>query len=246
MWASHAHAPDGEGPKRRRGRQPRPCTLSPAVRAAASQFAASVGAPRVVEPAGFRDFVGWLQRLQGAGAADAWSRLLSSLLAEAAGDNAAVQRMQPDVVREIIANVVTIRAGESSKLISTNARRQSARPEHGVTLMKIFDRALARASRSGGPASAGRAHPVAHAHHATPHYAPHAAHGSHAAHAAHPSAGGGQRTHRSRAVAVPRPAAPPRAVAAPRPPMAAPSRRSGPHTMRLPSMQELEESLRRR
>lgn len=217
MWAAQAAQSDGQ--KRRRGRQPRPCTLSAGVRVAAAQFAASVGAPRVVEPAGFRDFVGWLQRLQGAGASDAWARLLGALLADTAGDTSAVQRMQPEVVREIIANVVVIRAGESSKLISTNARRQSARPEHGVTLMKIFDRALSRAARNHTAPAAPRAQSSAH----TPaHYAHHAAQAA--------------RSHAHKH----------RSVAAPRPPMATPLRRSTPHTMRLPSMQELDESLRRR
>ncbi len=201
--------------KRRRGRQPRPCTLSGPARMAAATFAASVGSPRVVEPAGFRDFVGWLQRLQSPSAADAWNRLLSSLLSEAGGDVATVQRIQSEVVREIIANVITIRAGESSKLISTNARRQSARPEHGTTLMKIFDRALARAARanSGVPSI-------------------------HRFNASSSSSAGGRASSSSTAAL--------QRARASRPVASSSHHRRTQQTMRLPSMQELEESLRRR
>lgn len=213
-WAAGDH-----GTKRRRGRQPRPCTLSGPARMAAATFAASVGSPRVVEPAGFRDFVGWLQRLQSPSTSDAWNRLLSSLLSEAGGDAATVQRIQSEVVREIIANVITIRAGESSKLISTNARRQSARPEHGTTLMKIFDRALARAARghsSGIPSM-------------------------HRFNGGTSSSGVPSRVSSSSIQRV-------RSSAASRSTVIGSSSRRGGHqqTMRLPSMQELEESLLRR
>lgn len=210
--------------KRRRGRQPRPCTLSGPARAAAAAFATSVGAPRVVEPAGFRDFVGWLQRLQSPAAADAWSRLLTALLADANGDVASVQRSQADVVREIIGKVVTIRQGESTKLVSTNARRQSARPEHGTTLMKIFDRALARATRSGQHTASASSQPVR----------PVLVHRPQlpASHRPSPAAGfqpvHNHRSHSHR----------------PRASISGGGRRQP--QLRLPSMQELEESLRRR
>lgn len=195
--------------KRRRGRQPRPCALSPGLRDAARAFARAVGSPRVIEPAGFRDFVGWLQLLASPAAADAWGRLTGAALADAGGDSARAQALQPDVVREIIANVIVIRPGESSKLVSTNARRQSTRPEHGLTLMKIFDARLASAAR-------GRV--------AAP-----------------------KRVPSNLRREPPRPAGKPRVP--PRAPpgrAAGPARRPLPQPLRLPSMQELDASLRRR
>jgi len=192
--------------KRRRGRQPRPCTLSSNARMACRNFSAVVGAPRVVEPAGFRDFVGWLQRIQTPALSSAWNQLLYSLLSDCRNSAVEVQKIQADVVREIISNVVTIRAGESSKLISTNARRQSSRPENGMTLMKIFDKALASATRSSAGRSANR-RPG----NATPSGTASSSSGSGRRH------GHGHSAHSN----------------------------SGP-IVRLPSMQELEESLRRR
>lgn len=211
---SSASSDQGSSARRRRGRQPRPCMLTSSVRSAAAQFAQEVGAPRVIEPAGFRDFVGWLQYLASSHAAESWVRLVRTVVTDCEGDLDAVASIQPDIIREIIANVITIQPGESSKLISTNARRQSARPAQGLTLMKIFDDALASTdSRNRGDSQrrgsssrrTGR-------------------NGSHRTHSSGHEAGSSSS----------------------RPPMASPEYREETLTVRLPSMQELDESLRRR
>lgn len=212
--------------KRRRGRQPRTSPLSSAVRAAAAQFALEVGAPRVIEPAGFRDFAGWLQRLSSNAAADAWARLLRAVLADCGGDLEALRRIQPEVVREIIANVVTIRQGESSKLVSTNARRQSSRPEQGLTLLKIFDNKINSADLRPVRYSSHHSH---HSHHVS---SSHHKHGS--SHAASSS--------RSSSSSSPNSSASSRG---PPPPMASPQHGGGSTSVKLPSMQELVDSLRR-
>lgn len=141
----HLHK-DPQRMKRRRGRQPRPSMLSAAVKEAIREFASHVGQPRVIEPAGFRDFRGWLAFINSQPALPLWGPIIDSVRSEARGDSRIIDTLKADVVREIVKIVVVPRVGESSKLVSTNCGRQCARPTNGVTLMTILDRLLVRQS----------------------------------------------------------------------------------------------------
>ncbi|CAN8075186.1 unnamed protein product, partial [Agarophyton chilense] len=113
--------------------------LSSSVKTAVAQFALRVGQPRVIEPAGFRDFRGWLAFVGSRAAAAAWAPLVDAVLRDTRGDAAAIDALKTDLVREIVKRVVVPRPTESSKLVSTNCGRQCARPLNGVTLMTILD-----------------------------------------------------------------------------------------------------------
>lgn len=127
-------------PRRRRGRQPRPSLLSSRVKAAVAAFALQVGQPRVIEPAGFRDFRGWLSFIGSPSATAAWAPLIDAVLRDTASDLRRIDAIKHDLVREIVKAVVIPRENESSKLVSTNCGRQCARPVNGVTLMTILDK----------------------------------------------------------------------------------------------------------
>lgn len=128
--------------KRRGGRQLRQVALSAELKFAIRQFAAEVGMPRLMEPTGFRDFRGWLERVSGPSAANAWSFLVQAMITEAAADPYRILIMKEEVVREIVRAIVVPRPGESAKLVSTNCGRQCARPRSGNTLMTILERIL--------------------------------------------------------------------------------------------------------
>lgn len=130
-------------PKRRRGRQPRPSLLPAPLKRSVAAFAAAVGRPRVIEPAGFRDFRGWLAYISSPSAGTFWAPLVDAVYHECGGDAAKIHELKQDLVREIVKAVVIPRDGESSKLVSTNCGRQCARPKGGVTVMTILDRVLA-------------------------------------------------------------------------------------------------------
>lgn len=135
--------PDRDSPpptKRRRGRQPRPSLLSNRVKRTVSNFAKVVGKPQVIEPAGFRDFRGWLSFIGGVRVAPYWVPVVDAVVHETNGDTKHIEKIKPDLVREIVKAVVIPKEGESSKLVSTNCGRQCARPSNGVTLMTILDR----------------------------------------------------------------------------------------------------------
>lgn len=141
---SNAPSPTRDDPtppvKRRRGRQPRPSLLSELVKAAVARFALSVGQPKVIEPAGFRDFRGWLAHIANPSSSRYWAPLVQAVIQDCDGDVRVIHKIKPDLVREIVRAVVIPREGESSKLVSTNCGRQCARPSSGVTLMTILDR----------------------------------------------------------------------------------------------------------
>lgn len=129
-------------PKRRRGRQPRPSLLPAPLKRSVATFAAAVGRPRVIEPAGFRDFRGWLAYISSPPARQYWAPLVDAVYRECGNDHAKVHELKQDLVREIVKAVVIPRDGESSKLVSTNCGRQCARPQGGMTVMTILDRVL--------------------------------------------------------------------------------------------------------
>lgn len=128
--------------KKRGGRQLRQVVLSPELKFSIRQFAAEVGVPRLMEPTGFRDFRGWLERVAGPSAAHAWGSLVQAMLDEAGSNAYRVMFMKEEVVREIVRTIVVPRPGESAKLVSTNCGRQCARPRSGNTLMNILERIL--------------------------------------------------------------------------------------------------------
>lgn len=130
------------GKKKRGGRQLRQVVLSPELKFCIRQFAVEVGMPRLMEPTGFRDFRGWLERVSGPTAADAWSKLVQSMIEETASDRYRILFIKEEVVREIVRAIVVPRPGESAKLVSTNCGRQCARPRSGNTLMTILERIL--------------------------------------------------------------------------------------------------------
>lgn len=133
--------------RRRRGRQARPSQLSTKMRRACRKFSDAVGAPQVVEPAGFRDFRGWLALLGSRQCRGLWDELLASVAKEVNCDPVAVHALKEDIVREIIKCVVIPRPDESAKLVSTNAGRQASHPKSGTTLMVVLEQQLARVDR---------------------------------------------------------------------------------------------------
>lgn len=128
----------------RRGRQARPSQLSPAMHRAVRKFSRSVGAPNVVPPAGFRDFRGWLIRLNSRECRPIWDQLISSIGKDVSCDLEIIHSLKEDIVREIVKCVVIPRPDESAKLVSTNAGRQASRPRSGTTLMVVLDQQIAR------------------------------------------------------------------------------------------------------
>lgn len=130
------------GKKKRGGRQLRQVVLSPELKFSIRQFAQEVGMPRLMEPTGFRDFRGWLERVSGPTAANAWSKLVEAMIEETGSDRYRILFIKEEVVREIVRAIVVPRPGESAKLVSTNCGRQCARPRSGNTLMTILERIL--------------------------------------------------------------------------------------------------------
>lgn len=144
--SSHVTSAHIDPPRRRRGRQARPSQLSHKMRRACRRFADAVGPPQVVEPAGFRDFRGWLAILNSRGCKHVWDDLFNSLAKEVT-DMDLLHAVKEDVVREIIKCVVVPRPDESAKLVSTNAGRQANRPRNGTTLMVVLENQLERWER---------------------------------------------------------------------------------------------------
>lgn len=136
------HLSSSIGKKKRGGRQLRQVVLSPELKFSIRQFAQEVGMPRLMEPTGFRDFRGWLERVSGPTAANAWSKLVQAMIEETASDRYRIMFIKEEVVREIVRAIVVPRPGESAKLVSTNCGRQCARPRSGNTLMTILERIL--------------------------------------------------------------------------------------------------------
>lgn len=129
--------------KKRRGRQPRQSLLTSSLRNSIARFTGAVGSP-VVQPAGFRDFNGWLQIISQPSYKPAWHALCRSFISESAKiSSRQIPTLKKDVIHEIINNVVKRKSHESAKLISTNARRQSTIPPSGHTVMTIFESYLA-------------------------------------------------------------------------------------------------------
>lgn len=146
--SSHAHSPSSPGSssesRSRRGRQARPSQLTGAMHSAVRGFSRAVGAPNVVEPAGFRDFRGWLARLQTREMRVVWDLLIANVAREVKCDAEALHSLKEDIVREIVKCVVVPREDESAKLVSTNAGRQASKPRSGTTLMIVLEHQLAR------------------------------------------------------------------------------------------------------
>lgn len=140
-----SRTPDDPTPpvKRRRGRQPRPSLLTDTVKTAVRTFALAVGRPKVIEPAGFRDFRGWLASISAPNADLHWLPLVEAVAQDCSNHSQTIDDIKPDLVREIVKAIVIPREGESSKLVSTNCGRQCARPSSGVTLMTILDTVFA-------------------------------------------------------------------------------------------------------
>lgn len=135
------------------------------MRRACFKFSDAVGAPTVVEPAGFRDFRGWLARLASRQSRHVWDQLLAAIATEVDCDPDALDSLKEDIVREIIKRVVVPRPDESAKLVSTNAGRQASVPRSGTTLMVVLEQQLARVDKrlpqlvahvAGGAAQEGR------------------------------------------------------------------------------------------
>lgn len=139
---------------RRSRPSPRASKLPPSMQSAVSTFTARVGPPRHVQPAGFRDFRGWLLRLNSRQSQYVWDELFSQVSLAAGGDVHAIHLHKADIVRSIIRTVVKPRADESSKLVSTNAGRQAGKPRgSGSTLMSVLDEQLVRWQRASHMAS---------------------------------------------------------------------------------------------
>lgn len=128
--------------KKRGGRQLRQVVLSPDLKFSIRQFAGEVGTPKLMEPTGFRDFRGWLERVAGTLARGSWSKLVHAMMEETAGDRFRIMFIKEEVVRDIVRAIVVPKPGESAKLVSTNCGRQCARPRSGNTLMTILERVL--------------------------------------------------------------------------------------------------------
>lgn len=128
--------------KKRRGRLPRQTLLTESLLQAVATFTSSVGAP-VLQPEGFRDISGWLDRLANVSNRPVWQALCFEFLTETRSTSLGLLvQMKRDVVQEIIRRVVKRKPHESSKLVSTNARRQCAIPPSGHSLMTIFETSL--------------------------------------------------------------------------------------------------------
>lgn len=128
----------------RRGRQARASQLSQNMLLAVRKFCRSVGAPNVVPPAGFRDFRGWLIRLNSKECRPIWDELIGTLAKDVSCDISAMYSLTDDIVREIVKCVVVPRPDESAKLVSTNAGRQASRPRSGTTLMIVLEQQISR------------------------------------------------------------------------------------------------------
>lgn len=147
-------APNPPIAKKRRGRQPRPSLLTPALHSSIAALAETIGAPSF-QPGGFRDFTGWLDNISGSRYRPNWLSLCSVFLRESASvEDRELLQLRKDVVTEIVKSVVKRRPNESSKLVSTNARRQCAVPSSGTTVMKIFESYLRTAGTRQGSSSA--------------------------------------------------------------------------------------------
>lgn len=128
----------------RRGRQARPSLLSQNMTAATRKFCRAVGAPNVVPPAGFRDFRGWLIRLNSKEYHPLWDELIGMLAKDVGCSLDSLHALKEDVVRDIVKCVVIPRPDESVKLVSTNAGRQASRPRSGTTLIIVLDQQISR------------------------------------------------------------------------------------------------------
>lgn len=129
--------------KKRRGRQPRQSLLNPNLKHAIAQFTSAVGAP-IVQPGGFRDFNGWLASISKSQYSPAWQQLCQTFLCEKSHfPQSDIHQLKRDVIHEIINLVVKPKSHESSKLVSTNARRQCTVPLSGNTVMTLLDSYLA-------------------------------------------------------------------------------------------------------
>lgn len=142
--SSSTHPDSYQAIRGRRGRQARPSQLSPTMRRAVSRFANCVGAPQVVEPAGFRDFRGWLARLASQDYRHIWDTLIANIANEVGCKSETIHALKEDIVREIVKKVVIPRPDESAKLVSTNAGRQASKPRSGLTLMIVLEQQLDR------------------------------------------------------------------------------------------------------
>eukprot|EP00178_Gracilaria_changii_P014590 TRINITY_DN41030_c0_g1_i1.p1 TRINITY_DN41030_c0_g1~~TRINITY_DN41030_c0_g1_i1.p1 ORF type:complete len:299 (-),score=66.23 TRINITY_DN41030_c0_g1_i1:309-1157(-) len=148
--SSSSSSPPHSYPPARRSRasSSRTHKLPPSMLAAVSTFTSRVGPPRHVQPAGFRDFRGWLLRLNSSECHHVWDELFNSVAAAAGNDAHAIQLHKVQIVRSIVRMVVKPRADESSKLVSTNAGRQANKPRgSGSTLMSVLDEQLKRWQR---------------------------------------------------------------------------------------------------
>lgn len=128
----------------RRGRQARPSQLTSSMHKAVRKFSRVVGAPNVVPPAGFRDFRGWLIKLNSKECRSVWDQLIATIARDVSCQMDIIHSLKEDIVREIVKCVVIPRPDESAKLVSTNAGRQASRPRSGTTLMIVLDQQLQR------------------------------------------------------------------------------------------------------
>lgn len=133
--------------KKRRGRQARQSLLTTNLKDAISRFTSVVGAP-IVQPGGFRDFNGWLNSLARPQFSTVWLQLCGSVVSESNhfGEHD-FHQLKKDVIHEIINQVVKRKTHESSKLVSTNARRQCIIPPTGNTVMTLLESYLAGIER---------------------------------------------------------------------------------------------------
>lgn len=146
--SSQSDARDQMITKKRRGRQPRPSLVSPTLQHAISKFTSVVGGPKI-QPGGFRDYTGWLESIAKQSFQSDWTKLAISFLQECKSvEEKTIPQLKRDVVTEIVNMVVKKMPHESSKLVSTNARRQCvSTPASGTTVMAIFEVYLATVSQ---------------------------------------------------------------------------------------------------
>lgn len=145
VLSEHQHRDIPPIGKKRRGRQPRQSLLTNNLRQAIARFTSVVGAP-IVQPGGFRDFNGWLTSLARPQYASAWHQLCDAFTSESRRFHSNdLYQLKRDVIHEIINLVVKRKPHESSKLVSTNARRQCTIPPTGNTVMTLLDSYLTEA-----------------------------------------------------------------------------------------------------
>lgn len=130
--------------KRRRGRQPRQSLVTPMLLVAVNRLTSQLGAPIFLEEEGFRDISGWLKHIRSSHLRDSWLSFCEAYVDESAvfqEDNH--DKLKEDLIQEIMKLVITRHPKESTKVVLTNARRQSKPSSSGQTVRNVFETYLA-------------------------------------------------------------------------------------------------------